>query len=998
MSAMIDSSAKQVSAGRARLVILFSDLCGSTRLGGAMEAEDFGALLADVREICRVAVNRHGGLVVRAQGDGVLAVFGHPRPQETDGRSAAEAALEIHERVAALAPEALLSEFHPLAMHSGIHAGILLLAAGDIERGRMDVIGDAANTAAHLSKLAGRGEILASRDALGPYRYFFDVATAHSLSLGGSPHATEVLTLRARNEAQRRTEAASAAEGRSPFVGRSATLATVIERLRKGTAAPGANRCLVLVGEPGVGKTRFLGELIQALQQQDIPVYSGHCESHAGAQVLQPFRQIAAELQLADTTSADDAAPNIADEGIARITTVIEAAAQAGPLILPLDDWQWADDASLQLGQRLMQAGPAGLKLVLACRPHPQGSAWVAGADEITIGPLSEEETAATVARWLPDADPLLVERIHRYSGGLPLYIEELCHSIRAGGTASAAALEQAGSGQRWLASVVAARVHQLAPEQATLLRKAAVLGNEFPVWLLHRLAGDGAQGEPDVAPLVEQHFLLGPDRNGLMRFCHGITRDAIYDTISAPQRRALHLAVFDILRQHGGSAADDAGALAFHANAAASWAQAAEYAEIAGDRALAAHALDRARIQYRTAMRALQKLPDQDASITRRWCLLAHKFGFASLFDPLALDDGLTVFRQCVEKAEELGDPDLLARSEYWLGYQCYTQGYARDGVRHAETALRLAQAGPDRRLEAQIQATLGQALSACSDYDRALALIDGALATQRTPQGESRHMPPIGAAYSLACKGIMLADRGQFDDAHGCFDESLHLLDNSAHPIGNPVRIWIATAHIWQGQWELAARVAQDSRAIGENTRMLMLLALSSSVAAYVDWIEGKDPNALARMEEGLRWMTMRGNPSYSSLHSGWLVEATSAAGDRHAMRAHAVTVFRRARVDDRMGEAHACRALALHAGGLGNSARAIRYLTWAQRSAQVRQSRRETALNDLCAARLALLQNRPADARAPLERATADFERMRMAWHLQQAMDLMSTPEPV
>ena len=155
MSAKNRETAVPPSGERHRLTVLVSDMVGSTALGREMESEHLSELLGNLRGIWRRAVAKHGGRVIRTQGDGALAVFGYPRSGEDDGRRAAEAALDIHEWVGQLRHEGLSPALLPLRMHSGIHAGTLLLFKGDIERGRLDLIGDVVNTAAHLSRHAG---------------------------------------------------------------------------------------------------------------------------------------------------------------------------------------------------------------------------------------------------------------------------------------------------------------------------------------------------------------------------------------------------------------------------------------------------------------------------------------------------------------------------------------------------------------------------------------------------------------------------------------------------------------------------------------------------------------------------------------------------------------------------------------------------------------------------------------------------------------------------
>ena len=154
--------------GRRRYVtVLFSDVSNSSQHAEALEAEAYACLLEQFRHYARSIIPRHGGSIARIQGDGVLALFGHEQPREDDGRRAAQAALELHAAVARLRIDPQRADAGTLRLHSGIHAGLVLLIDGDIERGRFDVVGEVPNTAARLCSLAGAGDILVSSDTLG---------------------------------------------------------------------------------------------------------------------------------------------------------------------------------------------------------------------------------------------------------------------------------------------------------------------------------------------------------------------------------------------------------------------------------------------------------------------------------------------------------------------------------------------------------------------------------------------------------------------------------------------------------------------------------------------------------------------------------------------------------------------------------------------------------------------------------------------------------------
>ena len=190
------------------VTLLFSDLSRSTELAGAMEAEQYAALLSTLRIAYQEAVPRWGGTIVRVQGDGLLAMFGHPVAQEDAGRRAVEAAIALHQAVRRLAPR--LPEGFSLQLHTGIHAGLVLIGAGDIERGRFELMGTVPNIAARLSEAAGPHEIVVSDETLGPARRFFGASAPSMLSVKG--RETPILVYRIEALAQ----AAAGAAGPRP--------------------------------------------------------------------------------------------------------------------------------------------------------------------------------------------------------------------------------------------------------------------------------------------------------------------------------------------------------------------------------------------------------------------------------------------------------------------------------------------------------------------------------------------------------------------------------------------------------------------------------------------------------------------------------------------------------------------------------------------------------------------------------------------------------------
>lgn len=1013
-----DQAGDDASGRRRYLTILFSDLSDSTRLGELMQAEYYAAMLKALRGLCHEIISKHGGRIARIQGDGVLAIFGYPHTREDDGRRATEAALELHAAVSRIEVKGISASDGSLALHSGIHGGLVYLVDGDFERGRFEVLGEVPNTAARLSELAERDQIYVSEETLGPEAHFFATGERQLVTLKGRSLPLPLYRIIGRAPAQSRFQARSM-RGLAPFIGRALEMRLLHDHLR--AAIAGVPQCVAISGGPGLGKTRLIEELVREATAAQCLVLRSYCESYLSAEPLQPFLQMlraicglipgmpaaeaaaAAERSLARLGDVSDKARiellhvmALAPQGgesrrsttaatIAALCSVFDALSKDRPLMLIVDDLQWADDASQQMLDAI-RALRRPLFVLMATRGISGEVLTAAPMTTIELAPLGLDDATPIIAHLLPGADPFIVAEIHRYAGGNPLFIEELCHSAAAKGDRRP--LENRQGGAAWLNALIESRVARLPPAQAEILRAAAVIGNVFPAWLLERITGHG-EDDPLVRALAEQDFLFPSEQAGTLRFKHGITRDVVYDAVGLHQREAMHLAVATALAERGAQAAseDMYEALAYHYAAAGVPAQAARYAELAGDKALAAMALDRARAQYSAALAALDRLEPLPGEIQLRWCAVAQKLGMACVFDPLGLVDGMAVFERGVALARQSGNLEAIARAEYWLGYICYAKGRAREATVHCEASLELSNRIGDQRLEAQVRATLGQVLTSACEYERALGLLDAAIDTKRK-QSRPGSSVAVGSAYALACKGCLLGDRGLFAQAESCFQEALALLGGSPHQVGASVRGWIAAVYMWQGRWEEALGVANEGARIAEFVKSRQLLAMSRALAGYSSWMLTRRPEALQAVRDATQWIEVRNGAFLTSLNHGWLVDGAVDLGREDEARRHAARLFMRARQRDRIGEAMGCRALARAAAKSGDFKRAEHYLALALRSAEARGSPHERAVTQLCRAQIEAGRGHSAEARGSLDAACSAFETMDMRWHLQQA----------
>jgi DNA-binding NarL/FixJ family response regulator len=328
--------------------------------------------------------------------------------------------------------------------------------------------------------------------------------------------------------------------------------------------ANGRGGAVVIDGEPGIGKSRLLDELAYEAVRVGV-----RCARGQGAEVDfgQPFAPLIGALDLRVRSLDPGAAaigrrlerrrtggPFESSDGW-RVTNAIvdhlERATELGPVLVALDDLQWADPATLRalrVMARLVPRAPLGV--AIAQRPMPRsaqrdvllGDLATVGAATLRLTRLTDPEMAELVGviAGAPPG-PRLAQLVGR-AGGNPLYVVQLVASLRSHGQLDVGAVAEAVSEDvpADLRDVVLRRVDRLSETTQELLRLAAVLGTTFS---LDQLAAVADRDSLEVANQLRPAFdeaLLG-DEGTAAAFRHDLVRDAIYDSLPAAERVAIH-------------------------------------------------------------------------------------------------------------------------------------------------------------------------------------------------------------------------------------------------------------------------------------------------------------------------------------------------------------------------------------------------------------------------------------------------------------------------
>lgn len=1020
---------------RHQLTLLFADLCSSTRMAGLMEAELYAQLLGDIRAIYHDVTEQFGGSAVRVQGDGLLAVFGYPQPGERDAERATQAALEMHRQVQALQPPVLLPADLPLGLHSGVHTGQVLVSEGNSASGWLQLDGDPVNLAARLSDLARHGDVLVSADSLGPARQGFCFASEEQVMVRGRDERLGVLRIRARQPVKLRRLEVFQRRGQAPFVGRKSELRQLEQALER--VSTGRSERVLLLAPPGLGKTRLAEEFLREASRR-AQVHRGYCEDEFGAEPLQALAQMLRALvgQGHQTPAADCVAQLQTQIGPLELASqqalmgllnpgmftadpeqasaqlhvlaqalrqVLTPLAQQHPQILFVDDWQWSDEATRRVLADLLSLPGPGLLLLLTVREtdglSDTPSAWDGPVTLLRLPPLTSADVSQAVSELLSGLDPFQIRQVSDNTGGNPLYIEEMCHNLLAT-EGHGSDLPPNLASPVWLNNLIMSRVARLRPTLLEVLRTAAAIGRVVPVWLLKALTGCEAD-DPRLQELDQLDFLFPGEVAGTLRFKHELTRSVIYKDIGLHQVRVLHQRIANELHhQAEGAGRDQHEALAYHHHAGNQSNEAAHHAVLAGDRALAVSALDRAQQLYQLALTTLDKLVPSP-TMYRRWMTVVGKLGLVSVFAPSR--SSLEVFRRAVQRAASHDDSRSLAQAEYWLGYVHYALGDIDEAIHHCQVALEVARLFDNPRLVVQIRATLGQAHASAGHHQQALVLLDEAIATKRMHRKPGR--PAVGLSYSLACRAMVLGDLGQFDAAHASFDEALAVVQGAQHEVEASVLGWRSAVYLWQGRWSDARQAARQAGQIAERVKSLYIYSMDQALAAYAQWQLASDATTLKTLADATQWLDRRGRRLNLSLNHGWLADALVTHIGQQAsdhchdadVRGHVAKALRRWRHHDPLGGVMALRALARLHQLRQRPQQAQRTMARAVRLAEQRGSPPALAVTRWQAAELAAAQGEAHHACTLLDAAEEAFVQMAMHWHQAQARALRARLVP-
>ncbi|MBK9034766.1 MAG: AAA family ATPase [Myxococcales bacterium] len=345
------------------------------------------------------------------------------------------------------------------------------------------------------------------------------------------------------------------------LIGRDAELDRVVDFLAGRVLAP----ALLLIGEPGSGKTALLREAYERVAEATgVTVYQADADPSGVATPLYPLRAlIATILELPPVCGRDDLAaatmarglgerdvPGLAElfgnptelaeldapvrrrEMFASLIRTLAAEATRGPTVMAFEDLDRYDRASIDMIRRVAERHASGVRIVVSLTAA-EAKTWPADCQRLVLEPLDGEALgffATQLARTSAVGELSALELTER-TGGLPAHVEHLVRYLGEGGD-----LEHAPTS---LPDLVAARLATLPREALLLCQATAVFGREAPTTLVAAAVNLGAETERALAVAIERGWLTATE--DLLTFTSGLVRDVTYGAMPASIRRGLH-------------------------------------------------------------------------------------------------------------------------------------------------------------------------------------------------------------------------------------------------------------------------------------------------------------------------------------------------------------------------------------------------------------------------------------------------------------------------
>jgi DNA-binding SARP family transcriptional activator/tetratricopeptide (TPR) repeat protein len=616
---------------------------------------------------------------------------------------------------------------------------------------------------------------------------------------------------------------------------------------------------LWVTGEPGLGKTRILTELAHAASDRGGTVLDGCAYEAETGRPYGPWidalrrlpavavgKTIGSDLApLLPELAHDETPENSRDRLFGAVVELVASRAHsAPPVLLVFDDIHWLDEASASLLHYVVRMNRhRPVVVALAARdgelPDNEPVQSVIRSlrrerilEEISLEPLSQDETAELVREVAPNVDP---KPIVEESAGNPLFALEVARSLP----------HRQDDPPQTLTELVRDRFDRLPPEAGDVLRWGAVLGHTFSVRRLDELTTLDLDGLVSALEVLERHALIRAEQSSIETedgyiFTHEVVRRAVYAEISEPRRRLMHLRIAQALVALEGADESVVAEIAHHAAIAGEAAVAARACVSAGRRCLRLFANTEAESLARRGMRYAEKLRDPDRI---KLLLELTQISLAAKRPPNPEDAAKTI-EDLAEQALDHGCLEHARLGFTILSYLRWERGDWSDARRQTLRAELVSRSGDEK-----------EHVVAMAEAARCLAIIERDL-----PQAEALALEAgarsarlgIESATIVDAQGMLRLHRGELDEASRLFQHARTLSCRDGDRLGEFQALeHLITLELDRKRYDNACALSTELVKIGEKFREGSEAPFARALSALSAYARGDD-EALGNLDE--------------------------------------------------------------------------------------------------------------------------------------------------
>jgi class 3 adenylate cyclase/tetratricopeptide (TPR) repeat protein/energy-coupling factor transporter ATP-binding protein EcfA2 len=651
------------SPERRQLTIMVCDLIGLAPLSTRLDPEDLSKITTDCHRCVSEVIEQYGGFVAKYATDQVVVYFGYPRAHEDDAERAVRAALVTLKAVSKLRNEFLTK---PLQLRVGIASGLVVV--GDLRVGATiehSIAGEIPHLVAGLLVSAEPGTIVISDATRRLTGGLFEYRDIRSVVLKGSAKKIRAFQVLREGKIASRFEALRSRD--TELIGREEELELLLRRWNQ--VKLGEGRIVLIWGEPGIGKSRLVTAIQDAVKTEAHTSLRFYCSPHRTQTALHP---VISQLEHAagfgwndsDVVKLDKLESVLAlssqemDRDVALIADLLSIStlgrhaplslspqrrkellldrliaqtvglAARQPVLMILEDAHWIDPTTRELFDRTIERiRSLSVLLIVTYRPEFVPP-WLGQSHvtTLTLNRLGRRENATLIRRVArgKELPASLLEQIITRTDGVPLFIEEMTKSVlesdelreKNGAYVLAAGLPVLAVPET-LQGSLAARLDRLGAARA-VVQTGAALGREFTFPVLKAVikAGD-AELEPLLDQIVASQLVhqRGAVPHAIYSFKHALVQDAAHESLIRSQRAQLHCRIKEVLEQEFPETPErNPDVLAYHCTEAGLWDEAINYWLKSADMALDRSAGVEAQAQVEQAMSLVPKVANDSA------------------------------------------------------------------------------------------------------------------------------------------------------------------------------------------------------------------------------------------------------------------------------------------------------------------------------------------------------------------------------------------------